>query len=327
MKRQTATALLAVTLVSCSVALHAQYLVPGGPWKLFRQEHPPLSYEEIPTPFVVRGISGVISYNNGKPLQGAYFEIGLANGDTLGTDTDAKGGFEVRGFRLFGPFVWSTAIRPGRYRFKVTKDGFHSAVGTVVVTRKAPKHSVIAVVLKPGEGYHEEEPKKAPDEQLIPLSDAMPAAAVPRHKKYPEKYSAVYMPVSLAAGRVRTAEFPVKKDWYDIMVQVEEPLPFTQMTCMMGVTSGPLELKDCASDDPVLRADWTVWENGHMIRWGSIPNGCGCIFMDKHIYKQLGSFPAESGRKYVVQVHFTKDGTPLNVANPRLIVIPHRDMW
>jgi hypothetical protein len=29
----------------------------------------------------------------------------------------------------------------------------------------------------------------------------------------------------------------------------------------------------------------------------------------------------ESGKKYVVEVKFTKDGTPLNVANPHLIVI------
>lgn len=322
------TAPVAATFLRSSiVGLHAQYVVQSGPWKLFRQEHPPLSYEEISTPFVVREISGIISYSDGKPLEGAYFQIGLGDGSTLGTYTDTKGGFELGGFRLFGPFVWSTAMRPGTYRFKVTKDGFHSAVGTVVVSRKAPKHSVIAIVLKPGEGYHEQQPKEAPNEQLIPLSDAMPVAAVPKHKKYPQKYSAVYMPVSLAAGRVRTPEFPVKKEWYDIMVEVEKPLPFMQMMCMMGVTSGPLDLKNCTSDDPLLRADWTVWDNGHMVKWGSIPNGCGCIFADKHIYKQLGSFPAEAGKKYVVQVHFTNDAAPLNVANPRLIVIKHSDMW
>lgn len=316
-------ALFSVSLVAV-VGLHAQYLVQSGPWKLFRQEHPPLPYEEIPAPFVVREIGGIISYSDGKPLEGAYFEIGLRDGMTLGTDTNRKGWFELGGFRLFGPFVWSTAIRPGTYRFKVTKDGFHSAVGTIVVSRKAPKHSVIAIVLKPGEEYHEQQPKEAPNEQLIPLSDAMPVAAVPEHKKYPQKYSAVYMPVSLASGRVRTPEFPVKKEWYDIMVEVEKPLPFDEMTCMMGV---PLSPADCSSIYPLLRADWTVWENGHIVHWGSIPNGCGCKFTEKHIYKELGSFPADAGNKYVVQVHFTKDATPLNAANPRLIVIKHGDMW
>jgi hypothetical protein len=149
---------------------------------------------------------------------------------------------------------------------------------------------------------------------------------VPNPKKYPQKYAAVYMPISPAAGRVRTPEFPVKKrsQWYDIMLQFEEPLPFGRMECMVGVASGR---EDCRMDEPIVRADWTVWENGRLVEWGSIPDRCGCIFTNENIYKLVGSFPLEAGKKYVVQVHFTKDGSPLNVANPHLIVIPHEDMW
>jgi hypothetical protein len=137
------------------------------------------------------------------------------------------------------------------------------------------------------------------------------------------------MPISLAAGRVRTPEFPVTKhsQWYDIMLQFEKPLPFGRMVCMVGVTSGPLDKKDCEKDDPIVRADWTVWEDRRIVEFGSIPDNCGCIFTNKNIFKQVGSFPLEAGEKYVVQVHFTKDGSPLNVANPHLIVIPHQDMW
>ena len=42
---------------------------------------------------------------------------------------------------------------------------------------------------------------------------------------------------------------------------------------------------------------------------------CGSIFTKENIYKQIGSFPLKSGKNYVVQVHFTKDGSPLNIAN------------
>jgi len=169
---------------------------------------------------------------------------------------------------------------------------------------------------------------QAPDEQLLPPSSVAPFV-VPNPRKYPQKYAAVYMPVSLAVGRVRTPEFPVKKhsQWYDIMLQVEEPLPPLRMRCMTGATLGPLDVKDCEKDDPIVRADWTVWEDGRLVEWGSIPDNCGCIFTNKNMFKQIGSFPLEAGRKYVVQVHFTKDGSPLDVANPHLIVIPHRDMW
>lgn len=148
-----------------------------------------------------------------------------------------------------------------------------------------------------------------------------------RHKDHPYKRSDVDMPVSLALSSVRTPEFSTVPQWYDIIIQVEKPLPFRQMQCMMGATTGPLALKDCGSNDPLLQAEWTVWEGDHIVDKGSLPNNCACIFEDKHIYKLLGSFGAEAGRKYVVEVNFTKDGTPLNVANPHLIIIQHRYMW
>lgn len=169
---------------------------------------------------------------------------------------------------------------------------------------------------------------KAPNEQLLPASSVAPFV-VPNPKKYPQKYAAVYMPVSLAVGRVRTPEFVAKySQYYDIMLQLERPLPPLQMRCMTGTTLGPLDLKDCKKNERVLRADWTVWQDGRIVEWGSIPdNNCGCKFTTENIFKLVGMFPLEAGKKYVVQVHFTKDGSALNVANPRLIVIAHGDMW
>jgi hypothetical protein len=150
---------------------------------------------------------------------------------------------------------------------------------------------------------------------------------VPSPKKYPQKYAAVYMPVSLAEGRVRTPEFTVaKSQWYVIVLQVDEPLPPLRMRCMTGATLGPLDAKDCGKNERVLRADWTVWEGGHLVYWGSIPDADGGSW-GKDIIVQVGSVGLDAGRKYVVQVHFTKDGSALNIANPHLIVIPHRYMY
>jgi hypothetical protein len=144
-------------------------------------------------------------------------------------------------------------------------------------------------------------------------------------KEHPYRHSDVDIPISLALGSIRTPEFSVISQWYDIMVQVEKPLPFLEMQCMMGVTSGLRDPKDCAGNDPLLRADWTVWDGEHLVDKGSIPNRCACKFEDKHIYKFLGSFAGEAGKKYVVEVKFTNDGTPLNLANPHLIIIQHRN--
>ena len=153
----------------------------------------------------------------------------------------------------------------------------------------------------------------------------LPGASAKHHPDRPYRYSVVDMPVSLAVGTVQTPEFSVASHGYWIMVQVEVPLPiqqtqFQQMQCMMGVTSGGLDSKDCGSDDPLLRADWTVWDGDHMVDQGSSTIVGDGKIGGHHIFKFLGKFRGESGRKYILKVKFTKDGTPLNVANPHLIV-------
>jgi len=139
-------------------------------------------------------------------------------------------------------------------------------------------------------------------------------------KDHPYRYSVVDIPVSLAVGTVRTPEFSTPSSWYWILVQVEKPLPTKQMACMMAVTTGPLDSKDCPSDDPLLQADWTVWEDGKISSSGSSTTLAGDKYTADNIFKFLGKFPALSGHKYVLEVKFTKDGTPLNIANPHLIV-------
>lgn len=148
-----------------------------------------------------------------------------------------------------------------------------------------------------------------------------PCALAGGHPAHPYRYSVVDIPVSLAVGTVRTPEFSPPTHWYWIMVQVEKPLPLRQMECMTGITAGPLESKDCTSDDPLLRADWTVLEDGQAVKSGSSTTQADAKYTKDNIFKFIGSFPALAGKKYVVQVKFTKDGTPLNAANPHLIVV------
>jgi hypothetical protein len=140
-------------------------------------------------------------------------------------------------------------------------------------------------------------------------------------KDHPYRYSVVDIPVSLAVGSVRTPEFSPPSSWYWIMVQVEKPLPTKQMGCMMAVeTDSPDSWKDCPLSDRLLRADWTVWEDGKIASSGSSTTHADAAFTTDSIFKFLGKFPALSGKKYELEVKFTKDGTPLNVANPHLIV-------
>jgi hypothetical protein len=128
------------------------------------------------------------------------------------------------------------------------------------------------------------------------------------HKHFPEKYSDIYMPVSLTLGTVRTPEFPVIFEDYDIIIQAQRSLPIGQMMCMMGAISNPFELKECSSDDPLLQAEWTVWNEGHIVAHGLSARSGGSSITKDQICKSLGGFAGEAGKKYVVEVKFTKDG-------------------
>ena len=147
-----------------------------------------------------------------------------------------------------------------------------------------------------------------------------PIVSAVGHKEHKYRYSEIDMPVSLAVGTVRTPQFPVKHEAYFIMVQAEKRLPFVDMRCMMGLENGTLDFKDCTKE-PLLQAEWTVSDDGNIVSQGSSSGWGAAEFTDKYLFKFLGKFMGESGRKFVVEVKFTKDGTPLNVTNPHLIVI------
>lgn len=140
-------------------------------------------------------------------------------------------------------------------------------------------------------------------------------------KGHPYRYSVVDIPASLAMGTIRTPEFTPPSSWYWILLQVEKPLPTKQMACMMAVDDdSPQSWKDCPIGDRLLRADWILWEDGKVSFSGSSTTHADAKYTRDNVFKFLGKFPAQSGKKYVLEVKFTKDGTPLNAANPHLIV-------
>lgn len=151
-----------------------------------------------------------------------------------------------------------------------------------------------------------------------------PCISAGGHPKHPYRYSVVDMPISLAEGTVRTAEFAPPSHWYWILVQVEKPLPFKDMQCMTGVKDGTDDFKDCPKE-PLIDADWKLFNDGEVAYHGSTSGFGDAKFTKDYIFKFLGSFSTLPGKKYVVEVKFTKDGTPLNVANPHLIVVKQGD--
>jgi hypothetical protein len=139
-------ALLALALFGLQPLLTAQNLacpadegrISSGPYKGFLQERPPLNVVVLPTLFPVSNVAGTIVVAGGNPLPKAAFELRDANGRILSAHSDDNGEFILKD------------VAGGSYTFKTTCNGFHSVVGTVVVTRKASSKNKILIQLQPG---------------------------------------------------------------------------------------------------------------------------------------------------------------------------------
>jgi len=130
------------------------------------------------------------------------------------------------------------------------------------------------------------------------------------------------MPVSLAIGSVETPPFHVKKATYAIIIQFAKRLPTQEMACMVGETARPTGIWDC-NGEQLLQADWTVRDqNKLVVAQGTFhQRGMQCVFLKGFVLKYIGQFKADRVRTYTLDVKFTKDGSPLNVCDPQLIVM------
>lgn len=131
---------------------------------------------------------------------------------------------------------------------------------------------------------------------------------------------AVDMPVSLVVGTVRTPEFTVKRQPYLIMIRAEKRLPFDDLNCMLGLHLASPD-PNC-NREPLLQADWAVWDEGQVVDHGSVHRRDGRGgWADASIDRYLGHFVGERNKRYVLEVKFTTDGSALNATNPHLIVM------
>ena len=93
-------------------------------------------------PFLVRSVEGVIGFQNkpGERLGDVLFEIEGPGALKIirRATTDKDGRFKI------------SRVPQGTYRFKTTRDGFNSTVGTVVVSRKAQRDDRIRIEVAVG---------------------------------------------------------------------------------------------------------------------------------------------------------------------------------
>jgi hypothetical protein len=75
--------------------------------------------------------------------------------------------------------------------------------------------------------------------------------------------------------------------------------------------------------ETLLEADWTVWDGDHSVAHGSVHGIDSNVDVSTKdlMSRRIGDFVGEKGKRYILEVKFTKDGTPLNVTHPHLIVM------
>ena len=80
----------------------------------------------ISDPYTARELTGRVMYDDDSPVEAANVEfLRVGTREVLRTRTDKTGGFRM------------PPIREGRYRFRVTKDGYKALSGTVIVDKRA----------------------------------------------------------------------------------------------------------------------------------------------------------------------------------------------
>lgn len=168
---------------------------------------------------------------------------------------------------------------------------------------------------------------------MLTIGLLFPAAFGDSHEAYHTYRNPVFgIPVSLAVGGVESPPFHVKKATYAIIIQfakqVSVPdsarrLSVNNMACMIGdldISEGGIN--HCHGGQ-LLQADWTVKDGKKRIvaQGGFHQRGMQCVYLKDFILKYIGYFKGERGGIYTLEIRFTKDGSPLNICDPQLIVM------
>ena len=129
------------------------------------------------------------------------------------------------------------------------------------------------------------------------------------------------MPVSLAAGTVRTPEFAVKKEYYNITIDARWLLPTDELRCRMGFAVSPSD-RHCRWE-PLLETKWRVLDGDRVVAEGLDEGRTNAFDASSHsLIRHIGHFRGEAHHRYLVELTFVKDASLLNVTQPRLVVEP-----
>ena len=135
------------------------------------------------------------------------------------------------------------------------------------------------------------------------------------HWAAPRLSTAGYIPVSLSRGHLRTGEFRVPvENRYWIGVEVERGFDFNDAPCLLGYPYYP-----CPGITSVLKAGWSVSSGGKVVAQGASGRDDWFVFVNSKVLdREIGTFTAERGQHYVLDVNILEDSSRLNAGHPHL---------
>jgi len=130
-------------------------------------------------------------------------------------------------------------------------------------------------------------------------------------------------PMSMGVGHARTPEFKINLSaTYVIDIEVEKKIPFEVLNCLLGTSMAATSttFQECPDRPSVVKASWVLTSEGHVEAHGSSEDYRSAGWRNDSISREIGSFHAQSGRRYVLDVDVLADGSALRPGNPRLKV-------
>jgi hypothetical protein len=107
------------------------------------------------------------------------------------------------------------------------------------------------------------------------------------------------------------------------MLEFDRKIDFDRMDCLLGLAFGDA-LKKCNEIPEVLDLKWSVTSDDYVVASGA-PMRAGSY--SDTIARILGDFEAQKGRDYRVNLTLLRDGSELDIANPRLVVETFPGYW
>ena len=130
------------------------------------------------------------------------------------------------------------------------------------------------------------------------------------------------IPVVLSPGHFRSPEFKARVSTQHLInVTFDSNIPPEELDCLIGTNIKSVQR--CIGKPAILNVKWRILSPPQTIATGSSAELVGASYSYHRTERHIGSFDAESDKKYVLDVDVLQDASRLSLDHPRLEVEPN----